>query len=157
MALILGTEYCKIDSNGRFKFPIALKRQLGGEDCRFVVRLGFTNQCLELWPFESFQAEVEKLRTLLNPYNIKDQMIMRRMTHANLVELDSNDRMMVPPEQKAILKDAKEIVLQSTGECIEIWERKAYEEMNNAIIDFSSMVDNRFGGLYGLPHAGDAE
>ena len=28
MSLILGKEYCRIDNNGRFKFPIALKRPL---------------------------------------------------------------------------------------------------------------------------------
>lgn len=157
MALILGTEYCKIDSNGRFKFPIALKRQLEDEDCRFVIRQGFTAECLELWPYASFQSEVESLRKMLNPYSIQDQQIMRQMTRANLVELDSNDRLMVPPERKSVIGDAKEIVLQSTGKCIEIWERKAYDKMNNEIVDFASMVDKRLGELHGLPPAGDAE
>ncbi len=157
MSLILGTEYCKIDSNGRFKFPIALKRQLESEDCRFVVRQGFTAECLELWPYASFQMEVENLRKMLNPYSIQDQQILRRLTRANVVELDSNDRLMVPPERKSVLGSAKEIVLQSTGECIEIWERSAYDKMNNEIVDFASMVDKRLGELHGLPLAGDAE
>lgn len=157
MALILGTEYCKIDSNGRFKFPIALKRQLEGDDCRFVIRQGFTAECLELWPYASFQMEVEKIRKMLNPYSIQDQKIIRQMTRANIVELDSNDRLMVPPERKGVIGDAKEIVLQSTGECIEIWERKAYDTMNNETVDFASTVDKRLGELHGLPLAGDAE
>ena len=67
MALILGTEYCKVDSNGRFKFPIALKRQLETEDCRFVIRRGFTSEYLELWTYASFQEEVEVLRKTLRP------------------------------------------------------------------------------------------
>ncbi|MCQ2273852.1 MAG: division/cell wall cluster transcriptional repressor MraZ [Bacteroidales bacterium] len=94
---------------------------------------------------------------MLNPYSIKDQQIIRQMTRANVVELDSNDRLMVPPERKSVIGDAKEIVLQSTGECIEIWERKAYDEMNNEIVDFASMVDKRLGELHGLPPASDAE
>ena len=121
MALILGTEYCKVDSNGRFKFPIALKRQLETEDCRFVIRRGFTSEYLELWT------------------------------------MDSNDRLLIPPEQKSVIGDAKEIVLQSTGKCIEIWERSAYDKMNDSITDFASIVDKRLGELYGLSSAGDAE
>ncbi|MBR3723842.1 MAG: hypothetical protein IKN11_00430 [Bacteroidales bacterium] len=157
MALILGTEYCKVDSNGRFKFPIALKRQLETEDCRFVIRRGFTSECLELWTYASFQEEVEVLQKMLKPYNIHDRQIMRQLTHANLVEMDSNDRLLIPPEQKSIIGDAKEIVLQSTGKCIEIWERAAYDKMNNDIADFASVVDKRLGELYGLSSAGDAE
>ena len=157
MALILGTEYCKLDSNGRFKFPIALKRQLETEDCRFVVRRGFTSECLELWTYASFLAEVEVLQKMLNPYSVHDQKIMRRLTHANLVELDSNDRLLLPPEQKSLIGDAKEIVLQSTGKCIEIWERQTYDKMNNEIADFASVVDKRLGELHGLSSASDAE
>ena len=157
MALILGTEYCKVDSNGRFKVPIALKRQLETEDCRFVIRRGFTSECLELWTYASFQEEVEVLQKMLKPYNIHDRQIMRQLTHANLVEMDSNDRLLIPPEQKSIIGDAKEIVLQSTGKCIEIWERAAYDKMNNDIADFASVVDKRLGELYGLSSTGDAE
>ena len=56
MSLILGKEYCKIDNNGRFKFPIALKRQLPtSEDGRFVIRQSIYAECLELWTYASFQ------------------------------------------------------------------------------------------------------
>ncbi|MCQ2295851.1 MAG: hypothetical protein MJZ45_00450 [Bacteroidales bacterium] len=157
MTLILGTEYCKIDSNGRFKFPIALKKQLEGEICRFVIRQGFTAECLELWTYASFQVEVEELQKRLNPYNISDAKIMRQMTRANIVELDSNDRMMIPPERISVIGDTKEIVLQCTGKCIEIWNRSAYDKMNNEIVDFASIVDKRLGELYGVSSASDAE
>ena len=157
MALILGTEYCKIDSNGRFKFPIALKRQLQTEDCHFVIRRGFTSECLELWTFASFQEEMEVLQKELNLYNIEDAKIYRRLTRLNNVDLDSNDRLMIPPERKSVIGDAKEIVLQSTGDCIEIWERSAYDKMNNEITDFASVVDKRLGELHGLSSASDAE
>lgn len=157
MALILGTEYCKVDSNGRFKFPIALKKQLETEDCRFVIRQGFTAECLELWTYASFHEEVTSLQKELKTYSIEDQKIMRLLTRANIVEMDSNDRLMIPQERKAVIGDAKEIVLQSTGKCIEIWERNAYDKMNNDDVDFASIVNKRLGELHGLPSAGDAE
>ncbi len=97
------------------------------------------------------------LQRMLKPYNSHDRQILRQLTHANLVEMDSNDRLLIPPEQKSLIGDAKEIVLQSTGKCIEIWERTAYDKMNNEITDFASVVDQRLGELYGLSSAGDAQ
>ena len=90
----------------------------------------------------------------MNLYNIEDNNIMRQLTRANVVELDNSDRMLVPPERKSVLGDAKEIVLQSTGRCMEIWDRSAYDKMNNEAVDLASIVDKRLG--YGVPSASDA-
>ena len=145
MALILGKEYCKVDSNGRFKFPIALKRQLEGEDNRFVVRQSIYAECLELWTYASFREEVEKLQGMLNPYRREDRDLLRKLTEGNIVELDSNDRLLVPPEQKAVVSKAKEIVLQSTGKFIELWDRTAYDRMNQTGGDFAQRAESLLG------------
>ena len=145
MLLILGKEYCKIDSNGRFKFPVALKRQLETDDGRFVIRQSLYAKCLELWTYESFRAEVEGLQKMLNPYNKEDREMLRKLTEGNIVELDSNDRMLIPTEQKSVLHKSKEIVLQSTGKFIEIWDYDQYQEMNAQTADMSERVDARLG------------
>lgn len=145
MLLILGKEYCKIDSNGRFKFPVALKRQLETDDGRFVIRQSLYAKCLELWTYESFRAEVEGLQKMLNPYNKEDREMLRKLTEGNIVELDSNDRMLIPTEQKSVLQRSKEIVLQSTGKFIEIWDYDQYQEMNAQTADMSERVDARLG------------
>ena len=158
MSLILGTEYCKIDSNGRFKFPIAFKKQLGSNDCTFVIRQKFTGECLELWTESSFQEEMNELKKELNPRNTDDIRIMRQVTRVNVVPLDSNDRMLIPPERKSTIGDAKEIVLQANGSFIEIWERSAYDKMNEEEMkDLVSIVNKRFARKHELPSAGDAE
>ena len=145
MLLILGKEYCKIDSNGRFKFPVALKRQLETDDGRFVIRHSLYAKCLELWTYESFRAEVEGLQKMLSPYNKEDREMLRKLTEGNIVELDSNDRMLIPTEQKSVLQKSKEIVLQSTGKFIEIWDYDQYQEMNAQTADMSERVDARLG------------
>ena len=145
MALILGKEYCKVDSNGRFKFPIALKRQLETEDGRFVIRQSVYAECLELWTYASFREEVEKLQALLNPYRREERDVLRKLTEGNVVELDTNDRLLVPAEQKHVIATAKEIVLQSTGKFIEIWDRAAYDRMNNAGFDFAVKAESLLG------------
>ena len=147
MALILGKEYCKVDSNGRFKFPIALKRQLETEDGRFVIRESVYSECLELWTYASFREEVEKLQGLLNPYRREDREVLRKLTEGNIIELDSNDRLLVPAEQKHVLAKAKEIVLQSTGKFIELWGRETYEKMNQSSRDFAEKAEALLGAM----------
>ena len=145
MALILGKEYCKVDTNGRFKFPIALKRQLETEDGRFVIRQSVYAECLELWTYASFSEEVEKLQERLNPYRREDRELLRKLTEGNIIELDSNDRLLIPAEQKAVVEGAKEVVLQSTGKFIELWDRKAYDRMNSATSDFALRAEALLG------------
>ena len=153
MALILGKEYCKVDSNGRFKFPIALKRQLevGAPteqlDGRFVIRESVYAECLELWTYASFRDEVEKLQGLLNPYRQEDREVLRKLTEGNIIELDSNDRLLVPAEQKHVIAKAKEIVLQSTGKFIELWGRETYEKMNQSSRDFAEKAEALLGAM----------
>ena len=147
MALILGKEYCKVDSNGRFKFPIALKRQLETEDGRFVIRESVYAECLELWTYASFREEVEKLQGLLNPYRREDREVLRKLTEGNIIELDSNDRLLVPAEQKHVIAKAKEIVLQSTGKFIELWGRETYEKMNQSSRDFAEKAEALLGAM----------
>ncbi len=145
MALILGKEYCKVDSNGRFKFPIALKRQLTNEDGRFVIRQSIYAECLELWTYDSFREEVEKLQEKLNPYSREERELLRKLTEGNVIELDSNDRLLVPPEQKSVISKAKEVVLQSTGKWIELWDREAYDRMNQATSDYALRAESLLG------------
>lgn len=145
MALILGKEYCKVDSNGRFKFPVALKRQLETEDGRFVIRQSIYAECLELWTYASFKEEVEKLQERLNPYRRDDRELLRKLTEGNIIELDTNDRLLIPVEQKALVADAKEVVLQSTGKFIELWDRVAYDKMNSTGSDFAQRAEELLG------------
>ncbi len=142
---MLGIEYCKLDSNGRFKFPIALKRQLEGDECRFVIRPSVYAECLELWPYRSFEVEIEHLQKELNPYSIEDRKLLRKMSAGNIVEMDTNDRLLIPAEQRGVLKNAKDIVLQSTGNFIELWDHDTYCRMNEEETDFASRIDNRLG------------
>lgn len=147
MSLIIGKEYCKVDTNGRFKLPIALKRQLDEGDNRFVVRRSIYAECLELWTYSSFQEEVARLRKMLNPFHKEDYRIISKLTEGNIIELDNNDRLLIPAEQKHRIKTAKDIVLQATGNFIEIWDYDTYQKKDDDIADFASLVDNRLGHI----------
>lgn len=147
MSLIIGIEYCKLDSNGRFKLPIAIKKQLEGDDCRFVIRPSLYADCLELWTYASFEEEIANLQKELNPYSIEDRKMLRRLSAGSIVEIDTNDRLVIPGEQRERLGDSKDLVLQSTGKFMEIWSHDAYDRMNDETTDFAAIVDKRLGRI----------
>ena len=145
MSLIIGIEYCKLDSNGRFKLPIAIKKQLKGDDNRFVVKTSVYADCLELWTYESFEAEIERLQKELNPYSIEDRELMRIVSAGNLVEMDTSDRLIIPTEQRARLKSSKDLVIQSYGKFMEIWDHDTYSRINEEVTGYAVKVDERLG------------
>lgn len=140
MVLIVGKEYCKVDANGRIRFPIALKRQLEGEECRFVIRESIANRCLELWTDTGFKEEMEFLHSRLRIYDPEERELLDRLSAGNTVELDGSDRLLIPPEQKHVVDGAKEVVLQGTGRFIEIWDRKTYDEVKRPNRDYAEMA-----------------
>ena len=143
---MLGKEYCKLDPNGRFKLPIALKRQLQSDDTRFVVKPSIDAECVELWTYASFEAEIEKLKSKLNPYSVEDRKLLRKFSEGNIVELDTNDRLVIPAEQKSYLKSGKELVLLSLGDWIEIWDRDTFQNaMNEQGTDYAAQANERLG------------
>ena len=147
MALLIGKENCKIDSNGRFKFPVALKKQLqASEDNRFAIRQNIFSNCLELWTYCSFSEETTFLESTLERYNPEDMEILRVLTTANIVELDTNDRLLIPAEQKGVLAQSKEIILIGVGRYIEIWDAEEYNKRHKDV-DLAEKVKNRLGKI----------
>ena len=132
MSLIVGVEYCKLDGNGRVKVPIALKKQLmASEDNRFVIRNSIYNPCLELFTYSSFLSEVKKLQEKLNPYDPKAKRLYRKFTQANIIEIDSFDRILIPSSQRQDVKIEKDIVVVASGKFMEIWDATTYKNIDN--------------------------
>ena len=148
MSSIVGIEFCKIDSNGRLKLPVALKKQLiTSDDTRFVLRKSIYDSYLELFTYSDFQQEVERLQKNLNPYDPKSKRLYRRLTQANIVELDSSDRILIPIEQRNMVNIDKEIVLLASGKFIEIWDAQTYNSLDQDDFDYISSAEELLGNL----------
>lgn len=148
MAILVGKEYCKLDPAGRFKFPVALKKMLLPviED-GFVIRESIFDKCLELYPRKEFEKEVEHKISQLNPYNFEDRLLIRKLSEGNPIELDANDRLLIPADQKKAKGISKEIVLISKINIIEIWDVEVYNETNSKPIDFAELAARRLGQI----------
>ncbi len=148
MSSIVGIEFCKIDSNGRLKLPVALKKQLiTSDDTRFVLRKSIYDSYLELFTYSEFQEEVARLQRNLNPYDPKAKRLYRRLTQANIVELDSSDRILIPIEQRTMANIDKDIVLLASGKFIEVWDAHTYNSLNQDDFDYISSAEELLGNL----------
>ncbi len=151
MAILVGKEFCKVDTGGRFKFPSAMKKALAGSiDAGFVMKESIFDACLELYPRAEFEREIETKVAKLNHYNPQDRLLIRKLSEGNPVELDANDRLLIPVELKKAKGIDKEIVLISKINIIEIWDVETYNKMNAAEVDFAKMAAERLGQIDGV-------
>jgi MraZ protein len=145
MLALIGKEYCTVDSNGRFKFPSALKKQLISLiDSGFVMRSSIYGPYLELYPMSEWDVAIEKIKKKLNPYNPKDLTLIRKLTEGNKIDLDQNDRILIPSDLKKANAISKDIVLISRINIIEIWDVEKYIEINtNPTMDYVAYAEDR--------------
>lgn len=117
-----------MDAKGRFLLPAGFKKQLGEESAsQFVVNRGIEN-CLTLYPMQSWEpifSEVSKL----NEFDPKVRQFRRYFLNgATNLELDSAGRLLIP---KALIEYAgleKDVVLVSAVNKIEIWDKNRYNK-----------------------------
>jgi len=129
MKPLIGTHECKADVKGRIMLPSSLKKQLS-----FVLQDGFVlkravfQNCLELYPITEWNELIENVNSL-NRFKKKNNDFIRRFTAGvRLVELDSSGRFLIPKDLIDFANISKEIVISSSVNIIEIWDKSSYEK-----------------------------
>lgn len=147
MKIALTGEYdCKLDAKGRLKLPSGLLRQLNDLDTNdFVVNRGYENH-LMLYPKAVWEKKTKEINQL--NINIKDhrKAIRYFFRGASQVQIDGSERVLL---SKALLDYAgieREVVLFAYQEQIEIWDKKAYEQMlDEEPENFSDLAEKIWG------------
>ena len=63
-----------------------------------------------------------------------------------VVELDITGRLLIPKDLQSYAKISKEIVLSSSANMIEVWDKQAYESIiNNKNLDFATLAEDVMG------------
>lgn len=132
---LIGTYECKVDVKGRVLIPSAFKKQLAAVINKgFVLKRAVFQSCLELYPISEWEELISKVNSL-NRFKKKNNDFIRRFTAGvKFVELDSNGRLLIPKDLIEFSNIKREIVLSSSVNIIEIWDKDSYE---------SSIVDSR--------------
>ena len=147
MVILIGTYECKVDAKGRLMVPAPMKKQLLPVlDNGFVLKRSVFNPCLELYPMEQWNKEMEKIGEL-NQY-VKENVDFIRMFTAGvkIVEVDTNGRLLIPKDLVRVAKIEKEVVLQSSIGKVEIWDKALYEKsIDTPAEEFAALAERVMG------------
>lgn len=127
--------------------PIAIKKQLavvssGG----FVLKRAVFNPCLELYPIKEWLGLMEKVNSL-NKFNKKNNDFIRRFTAGvKTIEMDVSGRLLIPKDLILHSKILKNVVVSSTVNILEIWDKSLYEKaIDEAALDFGALAEEVMG------------
>ena len=144
---LIGTYECKADAKGRIMMPIAIKKQLGAFSSEgYVLKRAVFNPCLELYPMREWIGMMEKVNGL-NRFNKKNNDFIRRFTAGvKTVEMDVSGRLLIPKDLVTHAKISKEVVVTSTVNILEIWDKTLYETaIDGATLDFGALAEEVMG------------
>lgn len=149
MLNLIGEYECKPDAKGRVLLPSALKKQLATVlDKGFVLKRSVFNTCVELYPVDEWNDVMKQINTL-NRFIKKNNDFIRLFTAGvKLQEVDGSGRILLPKDLKAYAGLEGSIVMSSSVNMIEIWDKDTYEEtLNNPETDFGNLAEEVMGGL----------
>ena len=147
MINLIGTYECTVDNKVRIMIPAQLKKQLDGFTTEpFILKRSVFQNCLELFPYSEWKLMMDKVNKL-NRFVKKNNDFIRMYTAGvKPIDLDSNGRLLVPKDLIAISKLTKHVVLSSSINIIEIWDKDEYEKsINDPKVDFAKLTEEVMG------------
>ena len=127
--------------------PSSLKKQLNSViNEGFVLKRSVFNNCLELYPmrdWESMVSQVDKLNRFVKKNN---DFIRSYMSGLKMLEIDSTGRILIPKDLIAFAEITKNLVLASSVNMIEIWDKDKYEQVvKESLKDFGTLAEEVMG------------
>ncbi len=153
MVKLVETYNCKMDAKGRIMLPSALKKLLVEEIKEgFVLKRSVFEPCLELYPMPAWNRLMDKLGKL-NRFVKKNSDFIRKFTAGvKRIEVDATGRLLIPKNLVEVAGLEKELVLSSSQDIIEIWDKDRYEAVINIDDeDFGALTEEMLGDPIDAP------
>lgn len=147
MINLIGTYECKADAKGRVMLSSAFKKQLFTVlQEGFVIKRAVFQPCLELYPMQEWTLMMQKINQL-NRFKKKNNDFIRRFTAGvKMVDLDATGRILIPKDLCDFAGIQKQLVMSSSVNIIEIWDKKKYEKaIDDAAVDFADLAEEVMG------------
>jgi len=147
MIHIIGTYECKADVKGRIMLPTALKKQMQKIiNDGFIIKRSVFNQCLEIHPMSEWNLVVSQVNQLNRFVKKNNDFIRSYMSGLKLIDIDKSGRLLIPKDLFVYAEIDKEIVLSSSVNMIELWDKKKYEKsVAKTLQNFSSLAEEVMG------------
>lgn len=140
----IGNIEAKTDSKGRVFLPACFRRILQSGGCdKVMLRKDVYQDCLVIYPEESWNQQLDLLRGRLDKWNAKHQMIFRQFV-ADVEELniDSNGRILLPKRYMNMAAIKQEVRFIGMDDTIEIWAKEKLEKPFMTPEDFGRELEN---------------
>lgn len=140
----IGNIEAKTDSKGRVFLPACFRRMLQSGGCdKVMLRKDVYQDCLVIYPEESWNQQLDLLRSRLDKWNARHQMIFRQFV-ADVEELniDSNGRILLPKRYMNMATIKQEVRFIGMNDTIEIWAKEKLEKPFMTPEDFGRELEN---------------
>ena len=146
---LIGVHDCKLDSKGRVSLPSSLKKQLLPIlEQGFVVKRSVFQPCLELYPMEEWNRIMGHVGKLNRFVKRNNDFIRQFSAGVKPVEADGTGRFLIPKDLIQFAGLGSDLVLSSSVNIIEIWDKDAYERvLNDPAVDFAKLAEDVMGNL----------
>ena len=114
----------------------------------FVIKKSVFYKCLELYPKNEWDQEMEGIDKLNRFVKKNVDFIRRFMAGVKPVILDGAGRLLIPKDLVSFAKIDKNIVLTSQINKIEIWDKASYDQLlADDSVDFGSLTEEVMGSV----------
>jgi MraZ protein len=137
-----GTFEHSLDAKNRLTIPAKFRAALAGGV--FLVR--GADPCIALYPSATYEAITQSALAGMNPLSSQAREL-KRMFHAYATdtELDSAGRVMLTPRHLEHAGIAREVVVTGAGDCLELWDRSAWEAYDSDLASRASDLTASLG------------
>lgn len=128
MSLLIGNAEGKIDAKCRAFLPAIFRRLLNDQKV-FYLRTGIFENCLELYPEDTWEQTISDLRQQLSPWVREEDALFRQfVAEADRIELEDNGRMLIPKRYLTAIGITSEARFIGRVDKIEIWPLNEVEK-----------------------------
>ena len=149
MVNIIGSYECRVDAKGRLALPSGLKKQLLEVVKEgFVLKRSVFHSCLELYPMSEWNNEIAGVNKLNRFVKKNNDFIRMFMAGVKMLEMDASGRIQISKDLIKFSGIKKEVVLSSSVNRIEIWDKDSYEKVvNDPEVDFAELAEEVMGSI----------
>jgi MraZ protein len=92
-------------------------------------------RCMSIWKPEDYDDYTTRTLERLNPASPVARQLERFYFNNSFdAELDSANRLMIPPMLMTYADLDKDVVVAGSGKCVEVWDRSRYQTYNDAVL-----------------------
>lgn len=143
MIRFLGNIEAKADEKGRVFIPAGFRKQLqAASEERLIMRKDVFQDCLVLYPESVWNEELNELRSRLNKWNSKHQLIFRQfVSDVEVVTPDGNGRILIPKRYQQICGIRGDVRFIGVDNKIEVWAKERTEQPFMSAEDFGAALE----------------